>query len=92
MKNNLPLSRFRAILAFLNITLSYNCLATQPPSASELWTLIQKQQNQIEQQNKQIKAQNQAIKELKDSFSNQDSPAKPNTQKCNIYPKQISTN
>ncbi len=93
MKNNLPLSRFRAILAFLNITLSYNCLATQPPSTSELWTLIQKQQNQIEQQNKQIKAQNQAIKELKDSFSNQDSPAKPDTQKLTfIQNKSLQTN
>jgi len=52
--------------------LSFNCVATQPPSAEELWVLIQKQQSQIEQQNKQIEVQNQSIKELKKSFPNQE--------------------
>ena len=71
MINKLNKGSFPPLLLVFGLGLSFNSHATEPPSAQELWALIQKQQAQIEQQNKQIDAQSQAIKEMKEYVSNQ---------------------
>lgn len=83
MRNIIKTFSFYALLSILSSAFSFNCLATDEiPSATELWTIIQKQQNQIEQQNEQIKAQNQAIIELKERFSGQNSSMELHAQKA----------
>ena len=76
MKTTPTSNHLSPTLIFLGLSFSFNCFATQPPSTTELWALIKKQQSQLEQQNKQIEAQNQAIKKLKEHFSEQDNSIK----------------
>ncbi|MCK5888690.1 MAG: hypothetical protein KAG19_01975 [Methylococcales bacterium] len=67
---------FRTPLLILGCSLPLSSFATQPPpTAAELWKLIQKQQSQIEQQTQQIEVQNQAIKDMKAHFSTQEKPS-----------------
>jgi hypothetical protein len=82
MRNIINKPIFYLPLSIVGFAFTFSCHANEIPSTSELWTIIQKQQNQIKQQNKQIDAQNQAIENLKERFSNQNEPIESHTQKA----------
>ena len=81
MKNKINTAELYTCLLILGSLFSASCLAAAPPSSAELWTLIQKQQAQIEQQNKQIEVQNQAIRDMKKHFSAQDKTTSSDSEK-----------